>query len=245
MPLDHLTLLTADVAAFASTVEHGPPEALIAACPGWTLHDLGVHLGTVHRWVIDALVAGGPPDGSVFHPPAPSDDSAALAEWVREGAARMIVLFEETDPDEPTWHPFPVEPKLAGLWRRRQSQEASVHRWDAQHAVGMDAHIAPELAADGIDEYFHVMLPRMLLREHRTSPSSTFAVHLTDLDQRWAVDGSTGLPVPMAAGSAAQGTLRGDAETVLLRLWGRPIAAPLDHGGDGAVIDDWLALGGA
>jgi uncharacterized protein (TIGR03083 family) len=245
MPLDHLTLLTADVAAFASAVEHGPPDALVAGCPGWTLKDLAVHLGTVHRWVIDALVIGGPPDGSVTHPPAASDESAALAEWVREGAARMIVLLEETDPGDPTWHPFPIEPKVAGLWRRRQSHEASLHRWDAQHAAGMDAHIDRALAVDGIDEYFHVMLPRMLTREPRTTPSSTFAVQLTDVDTRWALDGSTRLPVPLASEAAAQGTLCGNAEAVLLRLWGRPGAEPLDHGGDGAVIDDWLALGGA
>lgn len=245
MPLDHLTLLTADIAAFASAVEHGPPDAAVAACPGWTLHDLGVHLGTVHRWVIDALVTGGPPDGTTTHPPAPNDDPAGLAEWVREGAARMIVLMESTDPDEPTWHPFPVEPKVAGLWRRRQAQEASVHRWDAQHAAGMDAHIERDMAADGIDEYFRVMLPRMLIREQRSTPASTFAVELTDLDARWVADGATGLPVMSAGGAPAQGTLRGDAETILLRLWGRPVMAALDHAGDGGVIDEWLALGGA
>jgi uncharacterized protein (TIGR03083 family) len=245
MPLDHLTLLTADIAAFASAVEIGPADAPVAGCPGWTLHDLGVHLGTVHRWVIDALVTGGPPDGSSNHPPAPLDDSAGLAEWVREGAARMIVLMESTDPNEPTWHPFPVEPKVAGLWRRRQAHEASVHRWDAQHAAGRDARIETEMAADGIDEYFHVMLPRMLVREQRSTPASTFAVQLTDVAARWVVDGSTGTVVPLVDGSPAQATLRGDAETVLLRLWGRPITAALDHAGDGGVLDDWLALGGA
>jgi uncharacterized protein (TIGR03083 family) len=245
MPLDHLALLTADVAAFAATIEQGPADAAVAACPGWTLTDLGEHLGEVHRWVIGALTTGGPPDGIAVGHSAPVDDQSALADWVREGAARLIAMLELIDPDAPTWHPFPVEPKLAGLWRRRQAQEASVHRWDAQHAIGLSATIEAEFAADGIDEYWTVMLPRMLGRERLVAPPSTIAIELTDRHDRWVIDGSSGLPELQWETVSPHATLRGDAASVLLGLWGRPLKVPLERDGDPGVLDAWLALGGA
>jgi uncharacterized protein (TIGR03083 family) len=244
MALDHLALLTADLAAFSSAIEHGSADAPIAGCPGWTLAELGEHLGEVHRWVIHALVSGAAPDGSTPHRPAPITDMPALAEWVREGAARMLVLLEAKDPTEPTWHPFPVEPKVAGLWRRRQAQEASVHRWDAETAIGCTAIIEPEFAADGIDEYFGVMLPRMLLREGRSTPPTSIEVTLNDRPERWVVSGAPGLPVVDEA-AVAHATVHGDAASVLLALWGRPPARPIQIGGDESAMQAWLALGGA
>ncbi len=241
MSLDHLSLLAADVEAFAVAVELGPANAPIAGCPGWDLAALGQHLGDIHRWVIGALVTGGPPPP--HDDPAP-DGLSARAQWVRTGGARMIEMLAAIDPDAPTWHPFPVEPKVAGLWRRRQAQEASVHRWDAERAAGGSPTIEASFAADGVDEYWTVMLPRMLVRERRTSPTSTLAVEVTDAGQRWVVDGSHGSPTLLASDHPADATLRGPAVAMLLRLWGRPTDDVIVDG-DRSIVDDWLALGGA
>lgn len=243
MALDHLYILRGDVEVFADAVAAGLLDAPVAGCPGWTLADLGAHLGGVHRWVIGAVTTGAPPAAAGAYEPAPVSDAAGLAAWVREGAATMIGLLERTDPTAPTWHPFPVEPKVAGLWRRRQAQEASVHRWDAEHAIGRRPVIDAELAADGIDEYFGVMLPRMLTREGRRTPDTVLGVRLTDRPERWVLDGASGLPV--ASGRASHAELIGDAESVLLRLWGRPAAHDPAVVGDGEVAAAWLALGGA
>jgi uncharacterized protein (TIGR03083 family) len=242
MSLDHLALLSDDLDRFASAVESGPPEAPIAGCPGWTLIELGEHLGEVHRWVLGALALGAPPAG--HDDPAPSD-SVALAEWLRAGSARLLDALLSLDPNVPTWHPFPVAPKVAGLWRRRQAQEASVHRWDAERAAGLHPTIDPTFATDGVDEYFTVMLPRLLLREGRRTPSSRLAVVATDTATRWVVDGSTGLPALLPSGVEAEAEIRGDAAAVLLRLWGRPTDAGVELDGPRAVADAWLALGGA
>jgi uncharacterized protein (TIGR03083 family) len=206
--------------------------------------DLGEHLGQVHRWVIGAITTGGPPTPGAAGDPAPTEELGALAAWIRDGADRMLTLLAATDPSAPTWHPFLVEPKVAGLWRRRQAQEASVHRWDAEHAIGQTAVIAADLAADGVDEYWTVMLPRMLTREERATPATTIAVELTDTGERWVVRGDSGLPVldPEAQPVAV---VRGDAESVLLALWGRPTARPLVVSGDSDALAVWLALGGA
>ena len=39
------------------------------------------------------------------------------------------------DLDGPTWHPFGAA-KLGRVWPRRQAQEISIHRWDAEQATG-------------------------------------------------------------------------------------------------------------
>lgn len=162
--------------------------------------------------------------------------------WLREGSDALLAALTALDPDAPTWHPFPVEPKRAGMWRRRQAQEASVHRWDAQRAIGMTPSIDPAFAEDGVDEYWTVMLPRMLLRQQRATPPTRLAITLTDTGGRWTVDGSSGLPV--VGPVDADAVLEADAETMLLRLWGRPADEIVVHG-DERVAAEWLALGGA
>lgn len=246
MSLDHLALLADDLDAFVAALATGPATAEIAGCPGWTLAELGVHLGSVHRWARHAILHGAPPQpDDIAADPAPAELPEITA-WVRAGADRLLVALHELDPDGPTWHPFPVEPKLAGLWRRRQAQEASVHRWDAQRAIGLSPTIDTAFADDGVDEYWGVMLPRMLSRESKPVPASVIGVSLTDTGTTWTIDGRGGSVQPAAAGVEATAVLTGTAEAVLLRLWGRPVpAGAVTITGDAAVADDWLALGGA
>lgn len=177
-------------------------------------------------------------------PPDPEGDLAAVGAYVREGSARLLQALHDVDPDAPTWHPFPVEPKLAGLWRRRQAQEASVHRWDAERAIGGTPTIEAAFAADGVDEYWHVMLPRMLIREGRSTPGTRIATVALDTGQRWCVDGVSGMPQLIDPDEDADVVLESTAETLLLRLWGRPCGEVLIRG-DVAAADEWLALGGA
>ena len=221
------------------------PTAEIAGCPGWTLAQLGVHLGSVQRWARHAILHGAPPQPDDIAADMPPTDFAELPSWLRAGADRLLVALHELDPEGPTWHPFPVEPKLAGLWRRRQAQEASVHRWDAQRAIGLSPTIEAHFADDGVDEYWGVMLPRMLSRESRPVPASVIGVSLTDTGHQWTIDGRSG-SVQVSADAVAPAELRGTAEAVLLRLWGRPVPdGAVTVSGDGEVAAAWLALGGA
>jgi uncharacterized protein (TIGR03083 family) len=237
----HLRHLADDIEAVASAVETGPADAPIAGCPGWNLVDLGQHLGFIHRWARHAVLTGTPlreelPD------PAPSEPSA-LAAWLRSGGDDLLAALRAIDPDAPTWHPFPV-PRVAAVWPRRQAQEASVHRWDAQHAIGMDATIDADHAADGIDEYFGVMLRRLVQRARLVVPPSVFAAECTDTGDRWVVHG-VDEDIEPATGLEPQATVRGPAQWVLLRLWGRPVpSGSAVVVGDPVVAAAWLALGG-
>jgi uncharacterized protein (TIGR03083 family) len=235
--LDHIR---ADVERFAVAVERGPLDAPVAACPGWDLARLAAHMGGVHRWARQAVLDAAPPAAT----PRPDPDTD-WAPWLREGGEALIEALAAVDLDAPTWHPFPVA-KVARVWPRRQAQETVVHRWDAEAAVGSPSPIDAELASDGIDEYFELVVPRLGVREHFEIPPGSFHVHCTDVAGEWFVErDGEGLSVRRehAKGDAA---LRGPAEAILLRLWNRDSAraAELDEVGDPAVAAVWLAIPG-
>ena len=68
------------------------------------------------------------------------------------------------DPGDDTWHVFPVEQKM-WVWARRQAQETAMHRWDAEMATHGTSSLDRVLAAEGVQEYFELGLPRVLSRE--------------------------------------------------------------------------------
>ena len=243
MTIDHLSHLATNAAALADAVAIGAADAPIAGCPGWTLSQLAVHVGGVHRWARVAAATGAPPLIDPADDPAPTT-MTGLAAWLRSGAEQLSATLLLLDPAAPTWHPFPVEPKVAGLWPRRQAHETAVHRIDAELAIGRTATLDAEFAADGVDEYWNVMLPRMLTRERRTPPNSRIAVELSDTGRRWVVSGADRV-VSVVTGDAAA-VVRGSSLVVLLRLWGRVVPdGSLAVDGDAAVATEWLALGGS
>jgi uncharacterized protein (TIGR03083 family) len=240
--VDHLL---ADVDRFAVAIEIGPLDAPISACPGWDLARLTEHLGQIHRWARFCAVNGRRPD---------ADESAMLesfdprrpAAWLRDGAAALADALRGLDPDGPTWHPFPVD-RVARVWPRRQAHETSVHRWDAERAVGAPTPIAPELASDGIDEYFEIAIPRLVAREQVALPTGSLHVHCTDVAGEWLVTtDATGAYRMVREHQKGDAALRGPAEAIVLRLWGRESgrADELSPVGDTAVLEAWLAIAG-
>ncbi len=236
----YLAYLATDVDAFAAAVQHGPLDAPVPWCGAWTLADLAVHLGAVHRWALHAVRHGRPPDER--DPGAPADQDA-LAAWVRAGGAELGSALAAADDDAETWHPFPI-PKRVAVWARRQAHETSIHRWDAQQATGGVPMISRVLAADGIDEYFALALPRLVLREGLTLPSGALSVRITDTADRWLVTARGNELVIADEHEALDVTaeMTGRAQDVLLRLWGRPVEPEkLIMSGDPG---EWLTLGG-
>jgi uncharacterized protein (TIGR03083 family) len=236
--------LLADAERFADAVRSGPLDAGISACPGWDLRALTAHMGVIHRWARHCAINAAPPESRDGFEPDPALGQAELAAWLLEGAAALADTLRDIDPDAPTWHPFPVA-KVARVWPRRQAHEISVHRWDAEHAVGPAAPIDPELASDGVDEYLDLVMRRHASREGAAFPAGSLHLHCTDTHGEWLVsvdDGGYHLVRAHEKGAAA---LRGPAEALLLRLWNRDTdrADELSPVGDGEVLDAWLALG--
>jgi uncharacterized protein (TIGR03083 family) len=239
--LDHVR---ADVERTAVLVTSGPLDAAVESCPGWDLAKLANHMGDVHRWVIECVTTARRPTGADHEPPDRAD-AGALAAWLRDGAARMIDVLSTADESAPTWHPFPIE-RVVGIWPRRQAHENAVHRVDAETAVGARTPIDPVLASDGVDEYFELVLPRLVAREHTALPSGSIHVHCTDVDGEWIAELTDGGLVVRREHAKGDAAVRGPAEALLLRLWNRvgDGAAGIEIVGDRDVAAAWLALTG-
>ena len=195
------------------------------------MRDLAHHLGGIHRWARRAAATGQRPDDDELERP-PSDDE--LADWIDDGVSALADTLGGLDPAAATWHPFPTE-RVAAVWPRRQAHETAVHRWDAESVTGEHTPIDADLAADGIAEYFELIVPRLVARDGIDPPDGPMIIELTDLGL--VLRASTArvrlIEPPDTVDVAAP------AETVLLALWGRvdgPEPSPLARA--------WLTLGG-
>lgn len=224
--MDRLAQLSAEVTAVRDVLTEVDLTVPVAACPGWRILDLVMHLGQVHRWAT-AIVH------TSQRQPEPEVDvlDHALARWFSEGADELIATLAAADPAAPCWS-FTAD-RTAGFWIRRQALETVVHRWDAQSAEGEPGPIDPELAADGVAEVVDLMLPRQLrLGRVATLPH---AVTLRALDTGTTRTVGEGEPVA---------ELHAPAELLLLLLWHRvdPGDPRLHVVGDRAAATEVLRL---
>ncbi len=118
----------------------------IPSCPDWVMADLVRHIFGVHeswcRIVGEGLTEPDWPEHSF-----PPDDE--LVEAFRAHAEHFAEVLGATDPVAPCWTWGPEQ--NAGFVQRFQVQEAALHRWDAESAVGPPGAIASDGAADAID----------------------------------------------------------------------------------------------
>ncbi|MDX6328820.1 MAG: hypothetical protein QOI83_1203, partial [Streptomycetaceae bacterium] len=143
-------LLLADAAGQAKLTAKVPP------CPGWQVRDLVRHQGVVHRWAA-RFVTEGRTDAARMEEDGPED--GVLLSWFREGHAHLVAGLAAAPPDLDCWYFLPAPSPLA-FWARRQAHETTVHRVDAEAALGKDlTPIGTAFATDGVDELltgFHV-----------------------------------------------------------------------------------------
>jgi uncharacterized protein (TIGR03083 family) len=230
--IDYLQSLRDDGAALAAAAREGldPP---VPACEGWTVADLVLHTGMVHRHKLE-IVRGrlaGPP--RPWPPPSPA--RADLLRWYEQGLAELVTVLEATDPAAPVWT-FHRPDQTVAFWHRRMAQETAVHRVDAESAHGDPGPVPAALAADGVDELLEVFLTLHAEGEPVAGRGETLHLHATDADGEWLV---RLLPAGIEVG---QGHGRGDASAegsasdLLLFLWGRAGPEPLARAGDPALL---------
>jgi uncharacterized protein (TIGR03083 family) len=198
---DYLAHLRSDVDAVLAVLATAELTEPVVACPGWTLRDLVEHLGGVHRWATQIVRT---------REPQPEVEQAVtdLAPWFAEGAQALIETLTAADPSDPCWS-F-TRDRRVGFWHRRQALETSVHRWDAQRAIGEPDPIDPSLAADGVAEVVQLMTPRQIALERIPPLPVTVLLHATD----------TGDDCMLGDGRPSAG-VEASAETLLLLLWHR------------------------
>ena len=172
----------------------------VPTTPDWTLAQLLRHVGGNLRALELAVRSGEAmtePEAQVpDHAGPDGDDPAALDAWLAEAADRMAATLREAGPDvqAQVW----VVRWPTRTWVRRAAHDALVHRADAAGAVGAGFPVAPDLAADAIDEFLDLLSGGA----DRTGgggapgpgpgPTGTVHLHATDagpdLDAEWLVE---------------------------------------------------------
>lgn len=214
-PSEYAEAVRRETRALASIVA-ASPESAVPSCPGWSVTDLGEHLAGVQRFWAD-LVEHGRTDRDDVKP-ATRPDGTPLAAWLLEGGTILADLLAAADPSAPVW--TWSDDKTAGFVQRRQAQEAAVHRWDGEAAAGRPNPIEPALAADGLDEFFEVMLPSGQ-DPPLTGDGETIAVLPTDAGDPWRATFRPGGVTVERGQSDADCVLTGKASDLLLVLWRR------------------------
>ena len=151
--MDFATALIEENDAFAQTLRGADEATPVPTCPGWTLRHLLRHVGRGDRWagqivgdrLSDYLDPREVRDGK------PPDDADGAIDWLRGGAQGLVGAVDGVGADTAVWT-F-LGPRPAAWWIRRRLHEATVHRADAELALGRDFRLAAELAADGLTEW--------------------------------------------------------------------------------------------
>lgn len=209
-------LITTDSDALAAAAGRDL-AARVPSCPDWSTADLVRHVLEVHRsW--SRIVAEGLTEPDWRDEPMPDD--ADLIPAFLAGAHRFADVLARTDPESPCWTWGPEQ--NAGFVQRFQVQEAALHRWDAEQAVGTPAPIATDGAADSLAQLEGLM--------PLAAPDAPAGYTLL------ATDAPVDVTLRPNPDATVVGALHGTASDLLLVYWRRLPVDAVDVSGDGAAV---------
>lgn len=222
-----------------------PLDAQVPTAPEWTVRDLVLHQGMVHRWATQVVGTGAMTSGEEFI--ADGERTPRLLDWFDDGATALLQVLSTApaDLDVPFFLHDAGPPRDA--WARRQAHETTIHAVDAMAArlgrapTAAEVWFTADLALDGIDELLLGFLPRgkspLRSAEPRTlrvAPAE--AAHVYDVTisaeppRTVRVEGD-------ASGRHTDAVMSGPAKDVYLALWNR--GGDVEVSGDGDVVDLW------
>lgn len=239
--------------AFGELFLTGDPAQRVPSCPEWTLNQLLRHFGRGHRWAAQIVAdrREHPLDPREVVGGKPPATAQGAVDWLNDSAQQVLHAVEQAGPDTQVWT-F-LGPRPASWWVRRRLHEATVHRADAALAVSgdlADFSLAPELAADGIDELLGLM-PALLARNEQVRPlAEGCSIHLHATDEglgpagEWIISrpaGSDTLSWSHQHGHASV-ALRGPARDLFMTFMRRRDVADtaVTVAGDAAVWQHWV-----
>ncbi len=215
------------------------PDRGVPSCPDWRLRDLGFHVGCIlNLWADVVRRAGAEPRPIGSGMVRPPDEE--LERFVRSEVESVVSVLEAADEDAPAWNWW--GPQTARWIPRVLAHETSVHGWDAGNALGRPTTMDPELAADGVVEFFDVWILRSPLPPRGLQGS--IALRAVDVGASWVVHvGAEALPDITKTESLgdASVTVRAPVADLLLLLWRRLPPSALDVGGDREFLGRFLA----
>ncbi|WP_421118260.1 maleylpyruvate isomerase N-terminal domain-containing protein [Aquihabitans daechungensis] len=252
-PARHLEILRREMGLLAA-VDPAMLDAPVPTLEDWDVERVVRHVGKVHRWVLGMLELG-PDQGMDDAPPVePMPKGPDCLPAYREAADALLARLATDDPARTCLNFAGVG--TVAFWMRRQAQEVSVHRVDAQDAIHAAGGGAPDAlsadgAADGIDEWARFFLAVRWGQRFGQLPEDLIGrtVHIHGTDDPASPDGAEWLLTFAAdrvevAATHAKGdvALRGPADDLLLALWRRRPLGSIDVIGDRALAERLLEV---
>lgn len=173
----------------------------------------------------------------------PPKDAPEFIDWSRVGTTSLLGQLSSAAVGDECWSWY-EDGRTAGWWARRMAHETVVHRWDVDAARRKKHPIAPEVAADGIDEYLDVFV-QVSRAGHNAPAGPTITFQCSDRGDQWWLDLSDqGGRIVSREPRQAAVQICGTAEQLLLVVWGRlpASAAGVDISGDTMQLDRWAEL---
>jgi uncharacterized protein (TIGR03083 family) len=231
--LDPLASIRSDSAALV-VAARDHLEVPVPSCPDWTMAGLVFHLQEVQYFWGEIVANRLTSEDEVAPRGFPPDDE--LLDWLSEATDTMLAAFAAADPVTPVW--TWASQKDAAFVIRHQVQEAAVHRWDAENAIGRPTPIEAAAAVDSVEEF--LTFTASYRPEGAPDLPAPVLLQATDVDAAWMVDEDADHDIHWrraAAGDSAPAAVYATASDLLLYLYKRVPASSLDVRGDVAAVD--------
>ncbi|MEU8676097.1 maleylpyruvate isomerase family mycothiol-dependent enzyme [Streptomyces sp. NPDC048560] len=235
--------------ALRAVLKDADLTARVPTCPEWSLGDLAVHVGGAHRWcaeIVGTRATEDVPDERVPGIAGPEgEEPGALDAWLAEGAEGLVAALREAGPDAEVWS-WATDQRPA-FWARRMAHETVVHRADAALAAQAAYEVAPELAADTVEEWLELVAAAQRDGDPEAAElrgaGRSLHLHATDVPgAEWLItfgdDAFTWTHAHAKATVAVRGTL-----TDLMLVFHRrlsPTSTRVELLGDAELLDFWL-----
>jgi len=228
----HVAATEAALDSYRAALSHGPLDAHVPTCPDYDLAALTKHVGEFCGFWTHVVCDGVGREKTPF-PDFPSD-RAEIATWFDGLSRDLMAVLRETPPDTACWT-WVLDRQNVAFVGRRTAHELSVHRYDAQLAVGAPMPIEAETAADGIEEIF---VMHAAWEDSKYGNGETVHLHSTEGHEWMITVAPDGMLVDRAHGKADV-ALRGAVSDIELVLFQRPTIGEVEIIGDRQALDAW------
>ncbi|MHC5903334.1 maleylpyruvate isomerase family mycothiol-dependent enzyme [Streptomyces sp. S6] len=213
------------------------PGDVVPTCPEWSLRELLWHVGGELRWVAVQVR-----DRVQEFRPIEKVSGEPLDAWLGESGDLVVGALREAGPEARVW--AWTERQDTGFWARRMAHELTVHSADAAFTAGVPYEVAPEMAADAIDEWLEIVVWVQRNMPHQGAKElvgqRTWSIRLETPGAEWFVEWGPDGVAWRRAHEKADVVMRGTLTDVMLAFYRRLPLDAVEVLGERQVLEYWL-----